>query len=159
MLATVVLYFQQLPLAQLLFQLHQRQHPSTAAAASAAAGPLQVVNGHGKVATSPEPSTHAELACVKGPAGRSSQHILHTGFGSAGSLTRHGHQGGQDPGTWDLGHHQHGMLPAREGQPLLGSAPMAEHQQQSLASFTTSLLLKVGGCYHVWDAVLASKVV
>jgi hypothetical protein len=29
---------------------------------------------------------------------------------------------------------------------------MAEHQQQSLASFTTSLLLKVGARYHVWGS-------
>lgn len=152
MLATVVLYFQQLPLAQLLFQLHQRQHPSTAAAASATSGSLQPVNGHGKVATSPEPSTQAELARMEGPPGRSSQHILHSVFGSAGSLARHGHHDGQHSGTWDLEHHQqqqHGAMPAQEGQPLLGSTTMAEHQQQSLASFTASLLLKVGVLTHV----------
>jgi hypothetical protein len=69
MLATIVLYFQQLPLAQLLFQFHkQQQDPTSYAADSTGAVPLRTVpgptpgvtpghkqNGHSKVATSPEP--------------------------------------------------------------------------------------------------------
>lgn len=69
MLATIVLYFQQLPLAQLLLHFHkQQQNPSSHIADSSVAVQLHTVpgptpglapghnqNGHSKVATSPGP--------------------------------------------------------------------------------------------------------
>lgn len=138
MLATVGLYFQQLPLAQLLFQLHQRQqrqhqhglssHKLAAAALAGGCTHTLLV----KIATSPEPcssDTHSTLAT--GPhRQKQQQHTQQLGQGTTGGrssssqaelvhLSRNPASCQQENGrqqhcvrpSWDLEHqHQQGSV-------------------------------------------------
>lgn len=137
MLATVGLYFQQLPLAQLLFQLHQRQqqqqqhglssHNLAAAAVTGACTHTLL----GKVATSPEPcssDTHSTLATgahrqkqqqhtqqlVQGTTGgRSSSQaeLVHLSRSSASCQQEDSRQQHGTRPSWDLEHqHQQGSV-------------------------------------------------
>lgn len=128
MLATVGLYFQQLPLAQLLFQLHQRQQQqqhglsSPNLAATAIAGGFSQ-KGLGKVATSPEPcssDTHSAsgigahrqkqqhhtqqlLQATAGGRSSSQAELVHLSRSAAAENGRQQH--GARP-SWDLEHQQ-----------------------------------------------------
>lgn len=121
MLATVALYFQQLPLAQLLFQLHQQRNRQQAGAVSYresdAAGTSRLQNGHSKVATSPEPCHCDE---VSGHAGGSDANI-HS------SQLRHLHHAEQAQHSALTGlHSDKHAQPAQHAQQGYSSSPIRQ---------------------------------
>jgi hypothetical protein len=174
MLATVALYFQQLPLAQLLFQLqhqqhqHQQQQPGApaadaahAAAAIGTAAPWHaaLANAHSKVVTSPEPCSCEGCDLQTGGGADMHQltplrHLHHKAAGSHVQLDRdleHQHQVHQQQGLGP-------PKPAAAGRVVGGDAeslpllhthsskapPQQVRGQEDAGSYVCSLLLKVG---------------
>jgi hypothetical protein len=150
MLATVVLYFQQLPLAQLLFQLHQWQQQPSAAAAGPQGNRLQ------KVSTSPLPGSDDD------DAGASSEQHGVQQVGCELQAAGNGFSAASRPASLQHLHHHHQQQQQHadveqqaagslESQPLMHQQQAQRHaaaagQPDSLASYVLELLLKVRCC-------------